>query len=481
MDTKKLRQKILDLAIRGKLVPQDPNDEPASVLLERIKAEKERLIKEGKIKRSKKSASDTSHYENWPFEIPKNWTWCRVDDFAYVASGSTPSKDAFVEKGIPYIKMYNLRKQHIDFFFHPQYIKPEVHNGKLQRSRTEIGDLIMNIVGPPLGKLAIIPSDLPESNFNQAAVLIRPYMYKEILVHYLFYYLSEMSEINSISTKGSAGQVNISLTQSQNMRIALPPLNEQVRIVEEVRKWFTYVNAIDNNSCELEELIGNTKQNILRMAIQGQLVKQNPSDEPAIELLKRINSDIQIPCDNPHYAELPESWCCCKMKDLGLIYSGGTPSTQKKEYWENGEIAWITPADLSGYTRVFITDGLKNITEIGLKKSSAQLFPQNSVMVSCRAPVGYVAISSKAMCTNQGFKTIAPYDIKLSLYLYYFCKANRADFESRATGTTFKELSKREFENTIVPIPPINEQQRIVAEIERYFNVLDQIKESLTA
>ena len=130
----------------------------------------------------------------------------------------------------------------------------------------------MNIVGPPLGKLAIIPSDLPESNFNQAAILIRPYMYKEVLVHYLFYYLSEMSEINSISTKGSAGQVNISLTQSQNIRIALPPLNEQVRIVEEVRKWFTYVNAIDNNSCELEELIGNTKQNILRMAIQGKLV-----------------------------------------------------------------------------------------------------------------------------------------------------------------------------------------------------------------
>ncbi|MBP3842582.1 MAG: restriction endonuclease subunit S, partial [Prevotella sp.] len=316
MDTKKLRQKILDLAIRGKLVPQDPNDEPASVLLERIKAEKERLIKEGKIKRSKKSASDTSNYENWPFEIPENWTWCRVDDFAYVASGSTPSKDAFVEKGIPYIKMYNLRKQQIDFFFHPQYIKPEVHNGKLQRSRTEVGDLIMNIVGPPLGKLAIIPSDLPESNFNQAAVLIRPYMYKEILVNYLFYYLSEMSEINSISTKGSAGQVNISLTQSQNMRIALPPLNEQVRIVKEVRKWFTYVDSIDSNACELEELIDNSKQSILRMAIQGKLVKQNPSDEPAIDLLKRINPNIQIPCDNPHYQKLPQGWSMCRLEDV---------------------------------------------------------------------------------------------------------------------------------------------------------------------
>ena len=144
----------------------------------------------------------------------------------------------------------------------------------LENSSTKMlnkNDIIVSARGT-VGELAIIPSDLPESNFNQAAVLIRPYMYKEVLVHYLFYYLSEMSEINSISTKGSAGQVNLSLTQSQNIRIALPPLNEQVRIVEEVRKWFTYVNAIDNNSCELEELIGNTKQNILRMAIQGKLV-----------------------------------------------------------------------------------------------------------------------------------------------------------------------------------------------------------------
>ena len=236
MDTKKLRQKILDLAIRGKLVPQDPSDEPASLLLERIHEEKERLIKEGKIKRSKKTATDEEIEA--PFEIPESWEWCIVDDFAYVASGSTPSKDAFVEKGIPYIKMYNLRNQKIDFDFHPQYIKPEVHNGKLQRSRTEVGDLIMNIVGPPLGKMAIIPQSLPESNFNQAAVLIRPHLYKEILVKYLFYYLSQMSEINSISTKGSAGQLNISLTQSQNMRIALPPLAEQQRIVNEVERWF---------------------------------------------------------------------------------------------------------------------------------------------------------------------------------------------------------------------------------------------------
>lgn len=159
--------------------------------------------------------------------LPKGWEWCKLEDIAYVASGSTPSKESFVSNGIPYIKMYNLRNQKIDFDFKPQYIKTETHNGKLQRSRTEVGDLIMNIVGPPLGKLAIIPPSLPQANFNQAAVLIRPLLHKAILTKYLFYYLSEMSEINSISTKGSAGQVNISLTQSQNMRVPLPPLSEQ--------------------------------------------------------------------------------------------------------------------------------------------------------------------------------------------------------------------------------------------------------------
>lgn len=164
--------------------------------------------------------------------MPDGWCWCNLGEIAYVASGSTPDKSSFVPQGIPYIKMYNLKNQKIDFDFKPQYIKEEVHNGKLQRSRTEVGDLIMNIVGPPLGKLAIIPSSLPQANFNQAAVLIRPYLHKNIINVYIKAYLEEMSEINSISTKGSAGQVNISLTQSQNIRIPLPPFSEMVRIIK---------------------------------------------------------------------------------------------------------------------------------------------------------------------------------------------------------------------------------------------------------
>lgn len=286
-------------------------------MLERIKAEKERLIKEGKIKRSKKSgSSDTLHYENVPFEVPSSWVWCRLEDIAYVASGSTPDKTCFVAKGIPYIKMYNLRNQKIDFDYHPQYVTEEVHNGKLQRSRTEIGDLIMNIVGPPLGKLAIIPATLPQANFNQAAVLIRPYKFKDELVPYLKSYLEEMSEINSIVTRGSAGQVNISLTQSQNMRIPLPPLAELQRIMNEVYKYNKLIEELDINSNDLSRLVTHAKSKILDLAIRGKLVSQDPNDEPASELLKCINPKAEITCDNEHYQNLPNSWAICRLEDI---------------------------------------------------------------------------------------------------------------------------------------------------------------------
>ena len=333
MDTKKLRQKILDLAIHGKLVPQDPNDEPASVLLERIKTEKERLIKEGKVKCSKKSASDTPHYgKNMPFEIPKNWIWCKLEDLAYVASGSTPDKSTFVSNGVPYLKMYNLRNQKIDFNFHSQYIKREIHENKLKRSMATSGDLLMNIVGPPLGKLAIVPISLPECNFNQAAVMIRPYLFKNILNKYLFYYLSDMSEINSIATKGSAGQVNISLTQSQNMMIPLPHLKEQQRIVAEIEHWFTLIDIIEQDKTDLSTIIKQTKNKILDLAIHGKLVPQDPSDEPASKLLKRINPKAEITCDNEHDRKLPQSWCWIKGKYIFLQMKSIRPQHNEFQY-----------------------------------------------------------------------------------------------------------------------------------------------------
>ena len=481
MDTKKLRQKILDLAIHGKLVPQDPNDEPASVLLERIKAEKERLVKEGKIKKSKKSAktSDTPHYGNVPFEVPNSWVWCRLEDIAYVASGSTPDKTCFVENGVPYIKMYNLRNQKIDFAYHPQYITEEVHNGKLQRSRTEVGDLVMNIVGPPLGKLAIIPTTLPQANFNQAAVLIRPYKFKEVLVSYLKVYLEEMSEINSIATRGSAGQVNISLTQSQKMRIPIPPLNEVRRIIEEVSKYDILIDSLKQNITDIQNLIAYTKSKILDLAIHGKLVPQDPNDEPAIELLKRINPDF-TPCDNGHYTQLPfeapQNWSGTTLGKIGKWQSGSTPNRLNQDYY-NGNIPWLKTGDLNdGY----ITHIPESITEKALNETSVKLNPTGSVLIAMYgATIGKIGILTFPATTNQACCACEVFNGIDREFIFLFLLSHREEFIKMGGGGAQPNISKKKIINTYIPLPPFTEQKRIINAVNKIFAQLDAIMESL--
>ena len=392
-----------------------------------------------------------------PFEVPKGWEWCIVDDFAYVASGSTPSKDSFVEEGVPYIKMYNLRNQKIDFDFHPQYVKREVHEGKLQRSKTEVGDLIMNIVGPPLGKLAIIPPSLPESNFNQAAVLIRPYLYKDVLVKYLFYYLSEMSEINSISTKGTAGQVNISLTQSQNMRIALPPYEEQKRIIKTVENLFQTVDIIDKGSVDITISIGKVKSKILDLAIHGKLVPQDPNDEPAIELLKRINPKF-TPCDNAHYENVPDSWCIIPLGNICGLNEGKPISDKEYPYidvkglrtgnYVSKQSGKYVPAD----TTLIIVDG----------ENSGEVF---------HTPVeGYQGSTMKVLDINSEMN---------AQYVLYFVKLYQKILRENKVGSAIPHLNKKMFRELVIPVPPLEEQERIIRAIQQYYCILDNISANL--
>lgn len=261
---KQLRQSFLREAMQGKLLPQIASEGKASDLLAKIKAEKQKLITEKKLKKEKDLP--VINADEIPFDIPENWIWCRLGEIAYITSGSTPSQDSFVPDGIPYLKMYNLRNQKIDFFHKPQYIKEEVHNGSLKRCRAYSGDVIMNIVGPPLGKIAIIPEDLPECNFNQAAVLIRP-INKE-MNNFIFWYLNEMSEINSIDTKGVAGQNNISVTQAHNMRIPLPSLPEQQRIVAKIEELIDYCDKLGKCINDGKEQNEKLLQQVLREALR---------------------------------------------------------------------------------------------------------------------------------------------------------------------------------------------------------------------
>ena len=402
--------------------------------------------------------SDTPHYENVPFELPNSWVWCRLEDIAYVASGSTPDKTCFVENGVPYIKMYNLRNQKIDFAYHPQYITEEVHNGKLQRSRTEVGDLIMNIVGPPLGKLAIIPTTLPQANFNQAAVLIRPYKFKEVLVSYLKVYLEEMSEINSIATRGSAGQVNISLTQSQNMRIPIPPLNEVRRIIEEVSKYDILIDSLKQNITDIQNLIAYTKSKILDLAIHGKLVPQDPNDEPAIELLKRINPDF-TPCDNGHYTQLPDGWAVVPMQTLCFLVDGDKQNDIERINLDVKYLRGERDAKTLTSGKYTAANSLLILVD---GENSGEVF---------RTPIeGYQGSTFKQLSINDNMDTE---------YVLEVINLHRKILRENKIGSAIPHLNKKLFKEIEVPIPPYKEQRRIVNTINKTFMYLDQIVESL--
>ena len=479
MDTKALRQKILDLAIRGKLVPQDPNDEPASVLLERIRAEKERLIAEGKIKRSKKSkaSSSESHYQNFtpPFPIPDSWEWVRLEEIAYVASGSTPAKEYFKESGIPYLKMYNLRNQKIDFLFKPQYITKEIHNGKLAKSKAYSGDLIMNIVGPPLGKLAIIPNEIAECNFNQAAVVIRPYSEKNLINKYLFYYLSQMSEINSITTKGTAGQDNISLTQSQNMRIPVPPLCEMYRLVDKLDQYAELIGNLNDNALSIRSKIGTIKSKILELAMQGRLVPQDPTDEPAADMLRRVNPKARIITDNPHYPQLPDNWVWISIEDLNEYKPKSiNPAESPSEIFD----LYSVPIFPTGHPEKVIGK------EIGSTKQSVQygdvllckINPHLNRVWTIEVVSDNMQIASSEWIVIRSSSTYSTY-LRWLFSSPFFRKLLCSQVSG--VGGSLTRAQPAVVKKYLIPIPPYNEQIRIVSKIVELLSALTDIDSNL--
>ena len=165
--------------------------------------------------------------------------------------------------------------------------------------------------------------------------------------------------------------------------------------------------------------------------------------------------------------EIPESWAWVRLSSLGEIVGGGTPKTSVSTYWDNGNIPWITPADMKYIAGKYIEKGSRNITEDGLKNSSACMMPIGTIIYSSRAPIGYIAITSTSLCTNQGFKSFVPIFTYINNYIYYCLIALTDEIRSRASGTTFKEISGAEFGNTLIPFPPYDEQERIVGQIEK--------------
>ena len=479
MDTKRLRQKILDLAIRGKLVPQAPNDEPASVLLERISAEKERLIKEGKIKRSKKSASDTPHYENMPFEIPKSWEWVSIADIAIDMAdgpfGSNLKASHYTkDREVRIIQLSNIG----DEGWREENTKYTTFEHLKEISRSEVlpNDIIIAKM-MPAGRAIICPNHEPAFVLSSDAVKLRPS--KFIDVRYILHAINSpiFQEQVQDNVQGVT-RLRTSIEKLKKYFIPLPPYSEQKRIVKSIEQHLVLVDNIDFETNILRIYINKCKAKILELAIHGKLVPQNSNDEPALDLLKRINPSF-VPCDNAHYTDkLPDSWCWATFNDVCTLITGSTPSKLHSEYY-GGDFPFYKPSDLDAGRHVTIPS--EYLTEEG--KSVSRIIPQGSTSICCIGSIGKCGYIEREGTTNQQINTAVPLQSLNPLYLFYFCNSIFFidELTADSSAITISIVNKSKLGKMFISLPPIKEQQRIVRKIEELFTVLDEIKESLEA
>ena len=470
MDTKKLRQRILDLAIRGKLVPQDPNDEPASILLERIHAEKERLIKEGKIKRSKKTATDDEIEA--PFEIPESWKWARLCDITELIEDCPHSTAKDEGKGYPLIRTPNVGEGYL-ILDGVHRVSESVYNKRNARAVPQTDDIIYAREAPA-GNAAVIKEDEIVC-LGQRTVLIRPF--KEFVNSKLLTYfiISPHSRNSLISTAVGSTATHVNLENIRPFCIPLPPLAEQQRIANEVERWFALIDELESNEGDLLKAIDQAKSKILDLAIHGKLVPQDPNDEPAIDLLKRINPKFEA-CDKEDIPfEIPQNW---EWTTLGKI--GNYGNTINVEIKNIPQDAWVLELeDLEKDTATILKRVTKTEREI---KGVRHAFKKGDVLYSkLRTYLNKVLVAPEdGYCTTE----IIPISFQSGIQSTYIIHVLRSRYFLDYTiqcgyGVKMPRLSTTDACKGLIPLPPFQEQLRIVAKIEELFTVLDGIKASL--
>ena len=451
MDTKALRQKILDLAIHGKLVPQDPNDEPASVLLERIRTEKERLIKEGKIKKGKKSAktSDKPHY---PFELPKGWVWCMLEDIAYDLMYGTSEKSSRLGK-VPVLRMGNINREGgLDW-------KDLVYSNNeedIEKFKLLHNDLLFNRTNSSewVGKTAIYKGERP-AIYAGYIIRLRTIFVNADYINFVMNSQYHRNWCNDVKTD-AVNQSNINAQKLSIFRVPLPPIEEQKRIVKEIKRWLSLIRVIKNGKENLQESIKQIKSKVLDLAIHGKLVPQDPNDEPASELLKRINPKAEITCDTPQYGKLPKGWCLCRISSVVDIVNG---KSQKNVESPTGKYPIYGSGGIIG-------------------KAMEYTCLAGSTIIGRKGTINHpIFVEENFWNVDTAFGMKANNQILEDKYFYCFCLY--FDFSKLDKSSALPSLTKTAIGNLILPIPPLAEQQRIVARIEELFAQLDKIESSL--
>lgn len=521
MNGKQLKNSILQWAIQGKLVPQDPNDEPASVLLDKIRQEKERLIKEKKIKRDKNASiiyrgEDNSYYEKIlatgevkcideevPFEIPQGWEWCRLNDLALYRKGpfgSSLTKSMFVAKSTQSIKVYEQKNAiQKDCTLGDYYISKEKFE-TMQSFVVKPNDIIVSCAGT-IGETYLLPSDAPVGIINQA--LMRVTLFDLNMVEYWQIYFAYML-LNEAQMKGSGSAIkNIPpFEYLKAVLVPIPPLSEQNRLVERYNILLSLIGKYELEAnklnCLNQKVYDKLKKSVLQEAIRGKLIPQLAEEGSAQDLLEQIKlekqklvkegklkksalttSTIFRGDDNKYWEkngknvvcideeipfEIPNNWNWCRLKDIGKTETGTTPSKLHPEYFGN-YIPFLSPANIFGSKIISETQGLSNIgVQFG------RVVPKNSILQVCiGGSIGKCAIVNKPTTFNQQINSITPYFcnvefVHIVLQSEYF----RLAIIDKATGTATPIINRGNWETLLFPLPPLKEQQRI---IEKYKGV----------
>ena len=389
--------------------------------------------------------------------------WTTLGEIGEIITGNTPSKDnkEYYGGNIPFFKPTDLE----------QGIDTKFSNDKLSQLGFEssrklpANTVLVTCIGATIGKTGLISV---EGSCNQQINAIVPA--KSIIPYFLYYACVSEYMQNEIKSNASATTLPI-LNKGNFSKIAfpLPPLEEQKRIVLEIERWMLFVKVVESGKSDLQKIIIQAKSKILDLAIHGKLVPQDQNDEPASELLKRINPKAEITCDNPQYGKLPKGWCETHIGDAFKVTMGQSPDGSS-----------LNPIDGMEFHQGKILFGNKYLRKSSvLTNSPTKIADADTLLLCVRAPVGVVNITKQRICIGRGLCCLTPTKAINLDYAFYMLTTFQEKFESQSTGSTFKAISGSIIKNEQLWLPPLSEQHRIVAKIEELFAQLDKIEASL--
>ncbi len=367
-------------------------------------------------------------------------------------------------------------KDHTVLLSSLKYIDEDVF-AEIKNYTISSNDLYLTIAGT-IGDVGLVPAELDGANLTEnAAKLTDIKCSKQYLMYVL---MSSIAQDHFCSRFHQVAQPKLSLETASSTLIPLPPYREQLRIAEELDRWLGVVVSVEDDLSELTNYVRKTKSKILDLAISGKLVPQDLDNEPAIELLKRINPGFE-PCDNSHYENLPfeepDGWCWATLGSIGKWQSGATPSRMRKDYY-GGDIPWLKTGDLNDW---YITDIPEYITQQALNETSVKLNPAGSILIAMYgATIGKIGILTMPATTNQACCACISHNGIEQMYLFYYLLSHKEEFVRQGGGGAQPNISKEKIVETLIPIPPLSEQLRIIKAIEAIFNQIDTITAELS-